>query len=114
SSNSTPALPIGVSQESSTTVNTALLIVSGTYTIKVLTQRGNAFPATYPPSPVSLAEQSLASGAIGDLYIAFHSFTWYKVVTCNVTQQCLQRQGNGFAIPASSTSLPIAFSMSVT
>src|SRR5438445_13034215 len=54
SSNTTPALPIGVSQGGSTTVNTALLIVGGTYTMKVLTQRGNAFPATYPPSPVSL------------------------------------------------------------
>ena len=114
SSNTTPALPIGLSQGDSATVDTAILIVSGTYTIKVLTQRGNAFSATFPPSAVSLAEQALATGAFGDLFIAFHSFTWYKVVVCNVTQQCLQKQGNGFALPASSTSLPIAFSMSVT
>jgi len=114
SSNTTPALPIGLSQGGSATVDTSLLIVAGTYTIKVLTQRGNAFPATYPPSPVSLATQALAAGAFGDLYIAFHSFTWYKVVTCNGTQQCLQKQGNGFAVPATSTTAPIAFSMTVT
>ncbi|TLY14873.1 MAG: hypothetical protein E6K86_07345 [Thaumarchaeota archaeon] len=114
SSNTTPALPIGLSQGGSATVDTSLLIVAGTYTIKVLTQRGNAFSATYPPSAVALAEQALASGVIGDLYIAFHSFTWYKVVTCNGTQQCLQKQGNGFAIPATSTTAPIAFSMTVT
>ena len=114
SSNTTPALPIGLSQGGSATVDTSLLIVAGTYTIKVLTQRGNAFSATYPPSAVALAEQALASGVIGDLYIAFHSFTWYKVVTCNGTQQCLQKQGNGFAVPATSTTAPIAFSMTVT
>ena len=114
SSNTAPPLPIAVSQGGSITVNTNLLLAAGTYTIKVLTQRGNAFPTTYPPSPVSLAENALAAGAFGDLYIAFHSFTWYKVVTCNVTQKCLQKQGNGFALPASSTTLPIAFSISVT
>ena len=114
SSNTTPALPIGLSQGGSATVDTSLLIVAGTYTIKVLTQRGNAFSATYPPTAVALAEQALASGVIGDLFIAFHSFTWYKVVTCNITQQCLQKQGNGFAVPATSTTAPIAFSMTVT
>src|SRR2546426_12432170 len=114
SSNTTPALPIGLSQGGSATVDTALLVVAGTYTIKVLTQRGNAFSATYPPTAVVLASQALGSGAFGDLFISFHSFTWYKVVTCNVTQKCLQKQGNGFALPASSTTLPIAFSISVT
>ncbi len=114
SSNTTPALPIGVSQGGSATVDTGILIIPGTYTIKVLTQRGNAFSGTYPPTAVVLASQALASGAIGDLYLTFHTLTWYKVVTCNVNQQCLQRQGSGFSIPASSTSSPIAFSISVT
>jgi len=114
SSNTTPPLPIGLSQGGSATVDTALLVVAGTYTIKVLTQRGNAFSATYPPSAVVLASQALGSGAFGDLFIAFHSFTWHKVVTCNVNQKCLQKQGSGFAIPAGFTSSPIAFSMSVT
>ena len=114
SSNTTPPLPIGLSQGGSATVDTALLVVAGTYTIKVLTQRGNAFSSTYPPSAVVLASQALGSGAFGDLFIAFHSFTWHKVVTCNVNQKCLQKQGSGFAIPAGFTSSPIAFSMSVT
>jgi len=114
SSNTTPALPIGLSQGGSATIDTSLLIVAGTYTIKVLTQRGNAFSATYPPSAVVLASQALGSGAFGDLFIAFHSFTWHKVVTCNVNQKCLQKQGNGFAIPATFTTSPIAFSISVT
>ncbi len=114
SSNTTPALPIGLSQGGSATIDTALLVVAGTYTIKVLTQRGNAFSATYPPSAVSLASQALGSGAFGDLFIAFHSFTWYKILTCNINQKCLLKQANGFAIPATSTTSPIAFSISVT
>ena len=114
SSNTTPALPIGVGQGGSATVDTGIVIQSGVYTLKVVTQRGGSFSATYPETAVSLASQALASGAIGDLYLQFHSLTWYKVVTCNGTQQCLQRQGIGFAIPASSSNSPIAFSIRVT
>jgi len=115
SSNTTPALPIGVGQGGSATVDTGIVIQSeGVYTLKVVTQRGGSFSATYPETAVSLASQALASGAIGDLYLQFHSLTWYRVVTCNGTQQCLQRQGIGFAIPASSSNSPIAFSIRVT
>src|SRR5256712_12458688 len=114
SSNTTPALPIGVGQGGSATVDTGIVIQSGVYALKVVTQRGGSFSATYPQTAVSLASQALASGAIGDLYLQFHSLTWYKVVTCNGTQQCLQRQGIGFSIPASSTNSPIAFSIRVT
>ena len=114
SSNTTPALPIGVGQGGSATLDTGIVILTGVYTLKVITQRGGSFSATYPQTAVSLASQALASGAIGDLYLQFHSLTWYKVVTCNGTQQCLQRQGIGFSIPASSTSSPIAFSIQVT
>ncbi len=114
SSNTIPALPFGLGQGGSTGIDTGILVQTGTYTIKVLTQRGNAFLATYPPTPVSLASQALASGAIGDLYIKFHTFTWYLVVSCMGIRFCLQLQGNGFAIPATSTRFPIAFSVSVT
>jgi len=115
SSNTTPALPLGVGQGGSATVDTGIVIqTGGVYKLKVVTQRGNTFSATYPQTAVSLASQALASGAIGDLYLQFHSLAWYKVVTCNVTQQCLQRQGGGFAIPAISTVSPIAFSIQVT
>ena len=114
SSNTSPALPLGVGQGGSATVDTGLLIQTGAYMLKVVTQRGNSFSATYPPTAISLASQALASGAIGDLYLGFHSLTWYTVVTCNVNQKCLQRQGAGFAIPAISTVSPIAFSIQVT
>jgi hypothetical protein len=114
SSNTSPTLPLAVGQGGSVGIDTGILVVTGTYTLKVLTQRGNAFLATYPPTAVSLADQALASGAIGDLYIRFHSFTWYNVVACTGIHLCLQKQGSGFGIPASSTSSPIAFSIQVT
>ena len=115
SSNTTPPLPTGIGQGSSATFDTGILIqTGGTYALKVVTQRGNSFSTTYPPTAVSLASQALASGAIGDLYLSFHSLTWYTVITCNINQKCLQRQGPGFAIPAISTVSPIAFSIQVT
>jgi hypothetical protein len=49
-SNTTPVLPVPVSLAgSSPSLDTGLVIVSGTYTIKVITQRGNAFVGSYPP-----------------------------------------------------------------
>jgi archaellum component FlaF (FlaF/FlaG flagellin family) len=114
SSNTTPALAIGVGQGGSATIDTGIVIQTGVYKLKVVTQRGDTFSATYPTTAVSLASQALASGAIGDLYLQFHSLTWYKVVTCNITQQCLQSQGGGFSVPAASSVLPIAFSIQVT
>jgi len=50
-SNTAPALPTPVNIEAtSPSLDTGLVIVAGTYTIKVLTQRGNAFAAVYPPA----------------------------------------------------------------
>jgi hypothetical protein len=96
-------------------IDTGFTPSSGTtYAVKVVTKTGNIFAGTYPQATVSLAAQALASGAIGDLYLQFHSYTWYKVVSCNVNQWCLQKQGLGFSLPASATSSPIAFSISVT
>ena len=112
-SNTTPPLPIGIGQGGVLTLDTGIVIQTGVYSLKVVTQRGDTFLATYPQTAVSLAQQALASGAIGDLYLYFHSLTWYQVVTCG-SQQCLQKQGSGFSIPASSTSSPIAFSVLVT
>src|SRR5438309_1911881 len=113
-SNTTPALPIGVGQGGSATLDTGIVIQTGAYTLKVVTQRGGSFPATYPQTAVSLASQALASGAIGDLYLQFHSLTWYKVVTCNGTQQCLQNRGLGFSIPPSSPTPPSPFPYRLT
>jgi hypothetical protein len=53
-SNTAPALPLPVSLAgSSPSLDTALVIAAGTYTIKVITQRGNAFVASYPPPPAA-------------------------------------------------------------
>ncbi len=49
--------------------------------VKVVTSNGNIFTATYPATGVSLAAQALSSGAIGDLYLAFQTYTWYNVTT---------------------------------
>jgi hypothetical protein len=49
--NTAPALPVPVSLASSSpALDTGLVIVAGTYTIKVITQRGNSFVNTYPPT----------------------------------------------------------------
>ncbi len=53
-SDTTPALPAGLNvEQTSPSFDTGLTIVAGTYTIKVLTARGNAFVTTYPPQPLT-------------------------------------------------------------
>ena len=100
-----------------TYIDTGFLPASGsTYTVKVLSARGNVFSSPYPPASVTLAAQALSSGAIGDLYISFHTFTWYLVNFCsgNSGPFCLTEQNLGFSIPCSSVSNAyIAFSISM-
>ena len=61
-SNTTPALPAGVNVETTTrSFDTDLKIVPGTYAIKVLTQRGNAFVTTFPQPQVTSISTSLSS-----------------------------------------------------
>ncbi len=58
-SNTTPALPGGVTpQKTSVSYDTGLTVVAGTYAIKVITHRGNAFTATYPPAPTNYASSA--------------------------------------------------------
>src|SRR5207302_1329991 len=53
-SNTAPALPQPVSlARSSPSLDTGLVIVAGTYTLKVITQRGNTFVAAYPLPPAA-------------------------------------------------------------
>ncbi|MDG6999679.1 MAG: hypothetical protein JRN15_11250 [Nitrososphaerota archaeon] len=113
STNSTPALPIFLSQGATTNV-TNIVITTGTeYLIKVLTSRGSIFTATYPSAAVSLASQALSSGAIGDLYLTFHSFTYYKIESCGSSSgYCLGTSGSAFVIPAGDGN--IAFSVTLT
>ncbi|MDE1854143.1 MAG: hypothetical protein KGI38_10440, partial [Thaumarchaeota archaeon] len=102
--------------------------------IRIITQRGNLFSATYPPSATTLAAQALSSGAIGDLYLSFRSYTYYTLTTtsCPVAGTpegsgtssgfCLLSggpAGSGFAISSaltgtcSATNLNFCFAWSV-
>ena len=90
------------------------------YTIKVVTQRGSVFSATYPAAATSLAARALSSGAIGDLYLHFQSYTYYSVASCTSTLDgnsgyCLDKVGQAFTIPSSTMKAgPVAFSVEVT
>src|SRR3989449_2996081 len=83
-SNTTPALPGGVTpQKTSLSYDTGITIVPGVYTIKVITHRGNAYTATYPPAPTT----SFAS-ATGSLTVDLSSFKWVQLTgTSSITQE---------------------------
>jgi len=122
----TPPLPIPLNPgATSVPIDTGITIVSGTYVIKAVTQRGATFSVTYPPTAIGLAAQALSSGAIGDLYLTFQSFTYYIVtnVGCpsgtGYSTYCLQttsgNTGSGFVLSASATAgKMLAFSMTLT
>ena len=116
---SCPTLPASVNPGmTSVKIDTGVTYAgSNTYTISAVTQLGNVFTATYPPSAISLASQALASGAIGDLYLSFDSYTIYAVTSHSYTSSCPAASGTdsgfclqtdsshsraGFAVPGSS------------
>src|SRR2546427_11754018 len=82
-SNTTPALPGGVTpQKTSVSYDTGLTVVAGTYAIKVITHRGNAFTATYPPAPTNYASST------GSLTVDLSSFKWVQLTgTSSITQE---------------------------
>src|SRR3989441_490668 len=82
--NTTPALPGGVTpQKTSASYDTGITIVPGVYTMKVITHRGNAYTATYPPPPST----SFAS-ATGSLTVDLSSFRWVQLTgTSSITQE---------------------------
>src|SRR5436309_1425445 len=82
-SNTTPALPGGVTpQKTSASYDTGITIVPGTYTIKVITHRGNAYTATYPPVPTSFASST------GSLTVDLSSFRWVQLTgTSSIKQE---------------------------
>src|SRR2546425_1561059 len=82
-SNTTPALPGGVTpQKTSVSYDTGLTVVAGTYAIKVITHRGNAFTATYPPAPTTYASPP------GSPPVALSSFKWVQLTgTSSITQE---------------------------
>ena len=90
------------------------------YTIKVVTQRGSVFSATYPAGATSLAARALSSGAIGDLYLQFGSYAYYNLTTsgCGSSSGWCMTTATGepaFSIPSAvATSNAMAFSVVVT
>src|SRR3989441_12480824 len=82
-SNTSPTLPGGVTpQKTSASYDTGITIVPGTYTIKVITHRGNAYTATYPPVPTSFASST------GSLTVDLSSFRWVQLTgTSSITQE---------------------------
>lgn len=121
---SCPLLPVSVNQGmTSNNVDTGVTYTSpNTYTISVVTQLGNVFTANYPPSAISLASQALSSGAIGDLYLSFQSYRFYKVSSGSgcpngspYSGYCLTDEGQAFAIDHSlmSSGYDMAFSIQI-
>ena len=76
-----PKLPIFLTPgQASAAISTGIAYTSGyNYTFRVLTQRGSVFTTAYPSTTIPLASQSLASGAIGLLYLKFLSYSYYNV-----------------------------------
>lgn len=114
-----PGLPIVLNPgQPANGVKTGVGVSSGTYTVKFITQRGSVFTAVYPPALNILAAQALSSGAIGDLYLSFQSYTWYTVSHCSGSSgpYCLTKQNStkGFQVPTSAFNGFLAFSVTVT
>ena len=122
---SCPSLPISVNLgTTSGDVATGVTYTSpNTYTISAVTQLGNVFSATYPPTATSLASQALSSGALGDLYLSFNSYTFYVESSSGCptgtgySSSCLMTSagntGAAFAIDHSVTSSAYGFSITV-
>lgn len=114
--------PIAVPPGEWVSLQTNLKYASGqVYVVKLVTAYGNVFATDYPPTATSLAAQALSSGAIGDLYLKFSSYTYYTFASgpgCpssgGYSGVCLVPQGQGFAIPASLASGSLAFSITLT
>src|SRR3989442_13683356 len=66
SSNTTPALPIGLSQGGSATVDTSLLIVAGKATKKGPPPKGNRVSTAHPPPPGGPPGEAPPAGGSGD------------------------------------------------
>lgn len=124
-----PKLPIFLTAgQTSPVLSSGITYTAGsTYTFRVLTQRGDVFTATYPPSSTTLAAQAISSGAIGDLYLNFHSYNYYDLYTSGCPAAgsqlgttgnyssglCLGTQDSAFIVPHSDAS-KMAFSVQVT
>lgn len=109
-----------ISQDDSHVFNIGTYTEGDQYLFKFLTLRGNVFTTTYPPIATSLAAQAISSGALGDLYLSFNSYTYFTVGTgggCPTSSTysgyCLSEVGTAFTIPYSGIGAT-AFSVTMT
>ena len=126
STQSTPPFPISLNPgTTSSTIDTSVAYTTGTYTIKALTEQGAVFTVTYPQTATYLAAQALSSGAIGDLYLTFQSYTYYFITNSGCptgtgySGYCMETAagdtGSGFAIPtATASGMMLGFSVQLT
>ena len=111
-----------VPQGGSTNIGGITYVPGNNYLIKALTARGNVFETTYPPLSASLATQALTSGSLGDIYMAFNTYSYYNVTSGSpcpasggtYSGYCLSKGLPAFTIPSSISSNPIAFSVTMT
>lgn len=106
------------------TIDTGYAYVSGTDTVKVLTARGNVFSATYPATPVPLAQLAVTTQGAGFLSLDFNSYLGYNTTGsgagCNPTSTGCQLTPfpstvQGYTLSsASKTGHFYAFSVTVT
>ena len=118
--NTTPALPqvanAGTGAPLSGYILTNYTYSTGSVVVKLVASDGSIFTSTYPPTSVSLASKALSSGAIGDLYLAFSSYSYYiETASCaSSSTYCLSYAGSAFSIPTTNASKNLAFSIQVT
>ncbi len=85
--NSTPALPLVLNLGKGTSnMDTGYTYVTGTDTIKVITERGSTFTQTYPVTPVPFATLAVSTQGVGVLQINFNTYVYYYTsANCNPT-----------------------------
>jgi hypothetical protein len=115
------------SQATSNNVTTPVVAGTDYYLVEAITSRGTIATATISsnPAPASqLALQALTSGALGDIYLNFNSYSLYTVgqplgcPTSNATYSgyCLTPAGSAFAINCNTYcgTVPVGFAITVT
>ncbi len=122
-------LPLVVTPtKSSGVIDTTYTPGSGTFGVKVLTQLGRVYSASYPPvesdeSDSSPLTQLFASGGFGSLFLTFDSYTYFGVTTGGAcppaggsnSGYCLNNLGKAFQISASFVSSNnVAFAVTFT
>jgi hypothetical protein len=118
---SRPELPIYLNGgQGSPLIDTGLSdsVASSGVVVKVLTSRGNVFAGTFPPQAASLAQQAITSGAIGDIYLSFNSYTYYNVTSGSpcpsgnpYSGYCIGKGLPAFTIPDSVSDIAFAITM---